>query len=55
MSEKNWLRDRKMWKVKCADCGIDCEVPFEPDGEREVYCKNCLRIHRPSNRFYPEK
>lgn len=25
----------------CADCGIECEVPFKPDGNRSVYCRVC--------------
>ncbi|MHA2303834.1 MAG: CxxC-x17-CxxC domain-containing protein [Candidatus Hodarchaeales archaeon] len=38
---------REMHKVKCADCGIDTEVPFKPDGTRPVYCQECYRKRRP--------
>lgn len=35
---------RKMFKGnwKCADCGKEItELPFEPSGDRAVYCKDC--------------
>jgi len=38
---------REMHKAKCADCGEECEVPFEPKEGRPVYCKNCYGKHRP--------
>jgi len=39
---------REMHKAKCADCGKDCEVPFKPDQDRPVYCRDCFRNHKPS-------
>ena len=41
---------RKMYKVKCADCGEETEVPFKPDGVRPVYCRDCFRNRRPPKR-----
>ena len=38
---------REMHKVTCADCGIETEVPFKPDGTRPVYCQECYKNHRP--------
>ncbi len=38
--------ERKMYPMKCADCGTDSEVPFEPKPDRPVYCKECLPKHR---------
>ncbi len=32
----------KKHKTTCWSCGADTEVSFEPDGQRPVYCKNCL-------------
>jgi CxxC-x17-CxxC domain-containing protein len=29
--------------VVCASCGQTTTVPFEPKGDRPVYCKNCYR------------
>jgi len=34
-------RERKMYKVVCAECKKECEVPFEPKAGRPVYCKTC--------------
>jgi CxxC-x17-CxxC domain-containing protein len=32
---------RQMYKVTCADCGQETEVPFEPRTGRPVYCRDC--------------
>lgn len=32
---------RQMYRVVCAQCGAECEVPFEPRGDRPVYCSDC--------------
>jgi CxxC-x17-CxxC domain-containing protein len=32
---------RQMYKVVCADCGQETEVPFEPRTGRPVYCRDC--------------
>ncbi|MFC1943521.1 CxxC-x17-CxxC domain-containing protein [Chloroflexota bacterium] len=34
---------RQMFPVTCAECGKDTEVPFEPRGDRPVYCSDCYR------------
>lgn len=34
---------RRMYPAKCAECGKDTEVPFEPRGDRPVYCSDCYR------------
>ena len=44
--------EREMHKVTCADCGQETEVPFKPDGERPVYCRECYRNHRPARRRF---
>ena len=41
---------RQMFPVKCAECGKDTEVPFEPRGDKPVYCSDCYRKVRPNNR-----
>ena len=38
---------REMHKSVCADCGKDCEVPFQPTGDRPVYCAECWVKNRP--------
>ena len=39
---------RQMFKVVCAECGKDTEVPFQPRGDRPVYCSDCFRKVKPS-------
>lgn len=38
---------REMHKAICADCGEETEVPFVPDPNRQVYCRECYQNHRP--------
>ena len=37
---------RQMFKAVCADCGTECEVPFEPTEGRPVYCRDCFMARR---------
>ncbi len=41
---------RQMFPVKCATCGKDTQVPFEPHGDRPVYCSDCYRKTNPVRR-----
>jgi CxxC-x17-CxxC domain-containing protein len=41
---------KQMYKVKCANCGIDTEVPFEPRSGRPVYCRDCYQQMGGGNR-----
>ncbi|HHD15453.1 MAG TPA: hypothetical protein ENK47_01970 [Euryarchaeota archaeon] len=38
---------REMFDAVCSDCGQTTQVPFKPDPERPVYCKDCYRKRRP--------
>ena len=42
---------RQMYPAKCAECGNDCEVPFEPKEDRPVFCRSCFQSRRPPSRF----
>ena len=42
---------RQMFPVKCATCGKDTEVPFEPRTGRPVYCSDCYRKTNPVKRY----
>ena len=42
--------DREMYKATCGDCGKQCQVPFEPRGDKPVYCSECFQKHKPQNR-----
>lgn len=33
---------RQMYKAVCADCGNECEVPFQPNQDKPVYCSDCF-------------
>ena len=34
---------REMFSATCASCGKEARVPFEPRGDRPVYCSDCFR------------
>jgi len=34
---------RQMFPAICSDCGKSTEVPFQPRGDRPVYCSDCYR------------
>lgn len=38
--------ERRMHPAVCAACGKSTEVPFQPSGDRPVYCSDCFRDHR---------
>ncbi len=42
---------REMHDITCADCGQKSQVPFKPDGNKPVYCKDCFRKRAPPRRF----
>ena len=37
---------RQMFPAKCAQCGKDTEVPFQPREGRPVYCSDCYSAVR---------
>lgn len=39
-----------MYPAVCSKCGNACEVPFRPDGQRPVSCKNCFVNTTPEDR-----
>ncbi len=41
---------REMHSAVCAECGKDCEVPFEPRQDRPVYCSDCYSKLKPGGR-----
>jgi CxxC-x17-CxxC domain-containing protein len=40
---------REMFKATCSQCGGVAEVPFQPRGDKPVYCRDCF-ASRPSYR-----
>jgi CxxC-x17-CxxC domain-containing protein len=39
---------RQLYDAVCAGCGIQTQVPFQPNGSRPVYCRNCYYQHSQS-------
>ncbi|MDP2919629.1 MAG: zinc-ribbon domain containing protein [Dehalococcoidia bacterium] len=39
----NYGARRQMFTVTCSACGKSTEVPFQPRGDRPVYCSDCYR------------
>ncbi len=37
---------REMHDLKCSKCGNETQVPFKPDSERPVYCRECYQQQR---------
>jgi CxxC-x17-CxxC domain-containing protein len=38
--------ERVMYPAICDTCGIEIRVPFEPDGKRPTFCKDCFKDHQ---------
>ncbi|MBN2240580.1 MAG: zinc-ribbon domain containing protein [Dehalococcoidales bacterium] len=39
---------REMYPVICAQCGKETEVPFQPTGNKPVYCRECFNANKGS-------
>jgi CxxC-x17-CxxC domain-containing protein len=37
---------REMYSVTCSGCGQAAEVPFQPRGDKPVYCRDCFQQQR---------
>jgi CxxC-x17-CxxC domain-containing protein len=42
---------REMFPAVCSSCGKDTQVPFQPRGDKPVYCSDCFESVR-GNRSY---
>lgn len=40
--------DRPLYPATCAQCNKSCEVPFRPNGEKPVLCRDCFRAANPT-------
>ena len=34
---------REMFSATCSSCGKEAQVPFEPRGDKPVYCSDCFQ------------
>ena len=37
---------RQMFEVVCEHCGKTTQVPFQPRGDKPVYCRECYDMYR---------
>lgn len=45
-------QDREMFSAICSDCGNEARVPFQPRGDKPVYCSDCFSKQRGYSRSY---
>jgi CxxC-x17-CxxC domain-containing protein len=38
--------DKILYPATCATCGTEIQVPFQPDGQRPTFCKDCLKDYQ---------
>ena len=38
--------ERQMYSVTCSQCGGEARVPFQPRGDKPVYCSDCFSKQR---------
>ncbi len=41
---------RQMYPAVCSSCGKETTVPFQPSGDKPVYCRDCYQARNPNNR-----
>lgn len=34
---------RQLFDAVCSACGVQTQVPFQPNGSKPVYCRDCFR------------
>ena len=43
---------REMFSATCSNCGKEARVPFQPRGDKPVYCSDCFEQKRPARGAY---
>ena len=46
------FEQREMHKATCAECGEECEVPFEPTEGKDVFCQDCFKKRKGPRRDF---
>jgi len=41
---------REMFSATCSSCGKEAQVPFQPSGDKPVYCSDCFQQRGGSSR-----
>ncbi len=39
------MSERRMFEIKCTECGNTAMVPFKPSANKPVYCSTCFSKH----------
>ena len=42
---------REMFSATCSQCGKEARVPFQPRGDKPVYCSSCFETKQPARRY----
>ncbi len=42
---------RELFTATCSQCGQEARVPFQPRGDKPVYCSSCFETKRPARRY----
>lgn len=40
--ERPSYEEKRMFDAVCSTCGNSCKVPFQPRGDKPIYCSNCF-------------
>ena len=54
MNDQNDFGSRQMYQGDwtCSECGAEIkELPFEPEGDRPLFCRDCHKKRRPQRNF----
>ncbi len=43
---REFFEERQMYPALCDTCGTEIRVPFQPDGKRPTFCKECFKSHQ---------
>jgi CxxC-x17-CxxC domain-containing protein len=43
---------REMFSATCSSCGQEAQVPFQPSGDKPVYCSTCFEKRRATGGGY---
>ena len=43
--------EREFFTATCSSCGKEARVPFQPRGDKPVYCSSCFETRRPASRY----
>ncbi|MBC9786126.1 zinc-ribbon domain containing protein [Heliobacterium chlorum] len=46
-----YRQEREMFPATCSACGKETTVPFQPRGDKPVYCRDCFKPQPRNNRW----